>query len=94
VRNEATKLRERPEFARDKLKELPETNFFNWAKVESFDIAKRDVYLEAKPLGSPKRDDATPAVPDEYMKTAKAVAQRQMVLAGYRLADVLVGMTK
>jgi hypothetical protein len=33
--------------------------------------------------------DAAPVLPDGYTDEAKAVAERQIVLAGYRLADVL-----
>lgn len=89
AKNVATMLRQRKDLAREKLEELSEADFQHWATVESFEIARRDVYLDGKPLGGPKRDDDTPAVPDGYLVNAKAIAERRIVLAGYRLADVL-----
>lgn len=88
----ATKLRLRPDLAREKLNELAERDFEQWAKVESFAIARRDVCLDGKSLGSPKRDDDTPAVPDGYTDNAKAIAERRIVSAGYRIADVMAGV--
>ena len=88
VRNEATKLRLRPDLAREKLPELKEKRFERWAEAESFELAKRVVYRDGKVTGSPVRD-AAPVLPDGYTDEAKAVAERQIVLAGYRLAEVL-----
>ena len=88
VRNLAAKLRARPEFARDKLTELKETDFEKWAKVESFGQAREVAYLDGKLKGG-KDADSAPVLPAGYAKKAKAVAERQIILAGYRLADVL-----
>jgi hypothetical protein len=38
--------------------------------------------------GSPVRD-AAPVLPDGYTDESKVVAERQIVLAGYRIAEVL-----
>jgi hypothetical protein len=88
ARNEATRLRLREDLAHEKLPELSEQSFERWAQ-ESFELAKRLAYLDGKSLGSPTRDNATPVLPEGYLAKAKAVAERRIVLAGYRLADVL-----
>lgn len=86
VRNTATKIR--ADYQRSKLPELRETQFNNWAKLESFRIAKQKVYLNGKLSGSSDKNDGKP-LPPNYAATAKPIAERQMSLAGYRLADVL-----
>jgi len=86
--NLAVKLRARPEFARDQLTELQEPEFEKWAKSESFPLAKEVTYLGGKLQGNP--DPAlAPVLPDGYTTRAKAVAERRIMLAGYRLADLL-----
>jgi len=50
--------------------------------------AEQVAYQNGELKGSPKQDDA-PTLPDGYTKKAKAVAERRIVLAGYRLADLL-----
>jgi hypothetical protein len=89
----ATTLRLRPDHARHALTELAEVSFERWAG-ESFELAKRVAYLNGKPPDSPTRDDKTPAVPDGYNAKAKGVAERRIVLAGYRLADELRAAVK
>jgi hypothetical protein len=86
--NMATELLARPEFSRNKLVELKETEFSNWAKAESFVLAKEVAYLNGKISGSPDRGPA-PVLPEGYTKKAKEVAERRIVLAGYRLADLM-----
>ena len=46
------------------------------------------VYRDGKVTGNSVRD-AAPVLPDGYTGEAKAVAERQLVLAGYRIAEVL-----
>jgi hypothetical protein len=87
VKNRATELRLRPEFARDRLKELAEPAFDKWA-AESFRLGKEVAYLNGELAGSPDRGDA-PVLPAGYTKKAQAVAERRVVLAGYRLAELL-----
>jgi hypothetical protein len=87
VRNEATKLRLRPEFGRDRPTELKEAEFSQWAKA-SFDVAKNIAYRNGQVTGSAIRD-AAPALPDGYTDNAEAAAEREIMPAGYRRADVL-----
>ncbi|MBN3871573.1 MAG: S1/P1 nuclease [Nostoc sp. JL33] len=88
VRNTATKIR--ADYQRSKLPELRETQFNNWAKLESFRIAKQKAYLNGKLSGSSDKNDGnSKPLPPNYAATAKPIAERQMSLAGYRLADVL-----
>jgi hypothetical protein len=94
-------LRNRPEFAREMLKnELavpPAINTGNsaadaWCE-ESAAIARDVAYAGGALRGGTNRNDG-PVLPDGYTKRAKAVAERRVVLAGYRLAEVLKSVTK
>ncbi len=87
ARKIAAIMLKRPDFAPARLTELVDTDFEQWAKA-SFKLAKRHAYRDGKVVGSVERNDA-PVAPADYAKEAKAVAERQMVLAGYRLARVL-----
>jgi hypothetical protein len=82
VGNLAIQLRNDPELQRAKLVELKDTSFTDWAKLESFAIARDSVYQKGalKP-GS--------TLTDGYRKAAKKIGERRIVLAGYRLADLL-----
>lgn len=86
VRNTATRIRS--VYPRNRLPQLRETKFNNWAKLESFKIARQDAYLNGKLSGSSNKNDGK-VLPENYAATAKPIAQRRMSLAGYRLADVL-----
>jgi S1/P1 Nuclease len=88
ARNLASKLLSRPEFARDRLSELKEPAFEKWAKSESFPLAKEIVYQGGKMQGNPDPESA-PILPEGYTTRAKEVAERRIVLAGYRIADLL-----
>jgi S1/P1 Nuclease len=88
VRNRATRLRLFPDLKRSNLPELEETEFDNWASVESFELAKQTAYLNGTLEGSTDKDDGA-VLPPDYIDKAKTVAQKQAVLAGYRLADLL-----
>jgi hypothetical protein len=83
VRNQAIALRQNADYQRDKLPELAETSF-DAAKVESYKLAPQ-VYEN---LQSGTKIDGK-ELPDGYADTAKTIAQRRLVLAGYRLADYL-----
>jgi S1/P1 Nuclease len=95
LRNEATTLRNRQEFHRSQLTELASIGFELWAK-ESFEIAAKFAYRNDGRLGIP-RDGAmdctmvaaTPVLPAGYVVNARRIADRRVVLAGYRLVDVL-----
>ena len=88
VSNRATRLRLIPTLSRSNLPELAETDFNNWAKEESFELAKEVSYLNGTLEGSTERDNGA-VLPPNYIGQAKIVAQKQVVLAGYRLADLL-----
>ena len=88
MRTTATALRLQPDHARAQLPELRETSFEHWAKQESFTVAKEDAYRNGQLRGS--RDQQNGEVfPADYIATVKPLAERRIVLAGYRLADVL-----
>jgi hypothetical protein len=53
-----------------------------------FALAREVAYLDGKRRGSTEAE-AAPVLPDGYARKAKAVAERRLVLAGYRLADLL-----
>jgi hypothetical protein len=86
VRNKATDLWTRVK--KSELEELKEPSFEIWVRKESFGLAKKEAYLNGKLEGSATRS-AAKALPDGYVKQAKAVAERRAVLAGYRLAALL-----
>jgi hypothetical protein len=69
------------------LPELSNEDFEQWAKA-SFELAKKVAYGDGQVTGSAIRD-AAPVLPAGYTDDAKAAAERQIVLAGYRLAGVL-----
>jgi hypothetical protein len=84
----ATALRTRPEFARTRLTEIEtETTFEQW-KDSGVKLAINVVYCNGKVPGSPNKESA-PVLSGSYIKSAKATAERQIVLAAYRLADLL-----
>jgi hypothetical protein len=91
----ATFLRTRPEFAKPQLTELSTTDFEGWAK-EGFQGAIAVAYQGGTLTGAPKhhnqdcRDVAgAPALTLGYIATARRVADRRVVLTGYRLADLV-----
>ena len=68
--------------------ELAETQFSQWARQESFSLATAHAYRNGALRGS--RDKANGEVlPAGYIATVKPLAERRMVLAEYRLADVV-----
>jgi S1/P1 Nuclease len=94
LRNEATALRNRQEFQRSQLTELANTDFESWAK-ESFEIATKIAYRNGGRIGSPKAGNmdcamvaAAPVLPAGYVVSASRIADRRMILVGYRLADL------
>jgi hypothetical protein len=89
VRNTATELVNRPELARGKfVRELAETSVETWAAKESFPLAIKSVYRDGTLKGGLSKGSAEP-LPAGYLEQAKAVAERQLVLAGYRMAVTL-----
>ena len=95
LRNEATALRNRQEFQGSQLTELASTDFESWAK-ESFEIATKFAYQNGKLTGSPRGGNkdcttvaAAPVLPVGYVVSARRIADRRIMLAGYRLTDLL-----
>ena len=96
LRNEATALRNRQEFQRGQLTELASTSFESWAK-ESYEIATKFAYVNGKLRGSAKDGNkdsrnvqAAAVLPVGYVLNASRISDRRMILAGYRLADLLI----
>jgi hypothetical protein len=94
LRNAATALRNRQEFKRSQLTELATTSFESWAK-ESFEIATKIAYGNDGWVGMPKGGNkdctivaAAPVLPMGYVVSARRIADRRMMLAGYRLAII------
>src|SRR5215475_4349417 len=95
LRNEATVLRNRHEFQRSQLTELAYTAFESWVK-ESFEIATKFAYRNGGRIGIPKSENldckmvaAAAVLPVGYVVSASRIADRRVILAGYRLADLL-----
>jgi hypothetical protein len=88
VRNRAKGLWLCSDLAKSKLTELLETSFEKWVQEESFGAAKKHAYLGGKLEGGATRSEAQ-VLPAGYAKNAQSVAERRVVLAGYRLAAVL-----
>jgi S1/P1 Nuclease len=100
LRNEATTLRNRQEFQRSQLTELASTNFESWAK-ESFEIATKIAYRNGGGIGVPRGGNmdctmaaAAPVLSGGYVVSARRIADRRIVLAGCRLADLLRRVVK
>ena len=100
LRNEATALRNRQEFQRSPLTELAHTDFGSWAK-ESFDVGTKIAYRNGGRIRIPRDGNldcttatAAPALPAAYVATASRIADRRMILAGYRLADFLTRVAR
>jgi hypothetical protein len=87
VKKIADKLEEvhpRKEFDKD----LADTNPDDWAK-QSYDQAKRVVYLDGKLQTTASRGAAAPELPAGYLDAAKPIAGRDVTLGGMRLAQTL-----
>jgi hypothetical protein len=82
-RNSLTILTEHP---RASLPELTEGTTPKAWSLESRRLAIRYGYLRGHLKGSTNSETA-PSLPEDYLKNAKSVAERQAALAGYRLAD-------
>jgi hypothetical protein len=74
------------EHPRKSLKEIKKERTPKEWSLEGRSIAIKYAYLHGKLEGSLNRE-AAPDLPEGYAKAAKAVAERQAALAGYRLAD-------
>jgi S1/P1 Nuclease len=100
LRNAATEMRNRPGFEKSQLMEPQEIEADAWAK-ESFEIATKIAYQNGRLIGSPRGSNkdctmitAAPVLPVGYVAIARRIADRRMILAGYRLADLLTWLTR
>jgi hypothetical protein len=82
--NYATEIESR--YPRNSLKELKKAKTPREWSLESRFLAIEKAYLRGELKGSTRAESA-PELPVGYTKAAKAVAERQAALAGYRLAD-------
>lgn len=89
VRNESITLRTK--HPRSSLNQLSgnfaDSDFTKWIDNESFPLAKK-AYRDGTLKGGTKKSKAK-VLPDGYTTDSKAKAEERMVLAGYRLADLL-----
>jgi S1/P1 Nuclease len=79
-------IRIEAEYPRSALPELARNKTPKAWSLESRQLAVQKAYLNGKLEGSTSAETA-PALPEGYTESAKAVAERQAALAGYRLAD-------
>ena len=86
VRNTATELRLRPAHAREQLAELAQPQFEQWEQ-ESFGL-ERARLSQWHASGSTDKENGA-VLPADYAQTVKPIGERRMILAGYRVADVL-----
>ncbi len=86
--NRAVLLKNEKELSRKNLKELKNKKFEGWAEKESFELAKKHAYAQRGLQTSTNREQAL-LLSQEYINVAKTVAEKQIVLAGYRMADLL-----
>jgi len=88
VRNEATALRNKPDFKRENFTEqLAVKPFTDWA-LETFSVAVEQAYRKGTLQGSTDKNNGV-VLPDDYTDKVKAVAERQIVVAGYRISDAM-----
>jgi len=88
VRNESIELRNRPRFKREDFAEqLAVKRFNDWA-AENYKIAVDQAYRKGTLKGSTDKNDGV-VLPSDYTDKAKAVAERQIIISGYRLSDAM-----
>jgi hypothetical protein len=88
VRDKASELRARLSHRRAALRELAETDFHDWSESESFAAAKIHAYRMGTITGGADENNGE-VLPADYTFIVRPLAERRMILAGYRLADIL-----
>ncbi|HET8675799.1 MAG TPA: S1/P1 nuclease [Blastocatellia bacterium] len=88
VRDKANELRSRVSHRRAALRELNERDFHDWSQAESFAAAKIHAYRMGTILGGSDETHGE-VLPSNYTFVVRPLAERRMILAGYRLADIL-----
>ena len=68
---------------------------------ESLEIAVKIAYRNSGPIGTPKPGNkdcravkAAAVLPAGYVKSASLIADRRIILAGYRLSDLFIRVTQ
>jgi len=89
VRNKALTLRSKPGLKREDLAEQLAVKSFNEWALGSYIIAVEQVYRKGALQGSTRKDDGA-VLPSGYTAKAKEVAERQIVLSGYRMSEAMV----
>lgn len=85
VKNLATRLKIK--YPRSTFSQVNESEIDKWV-MESFALAKSNAYLDGKLKGSKNENDGSLLIGD-YAKDSGVLAEKRVVLAGYRLADFL-----
>jgi hypothetical protein len=92
VHKEALTLIKRPELKRAALKkQLAADRSFNQWAIESYNLARKKVYQAGILKVSDSEEDGA-ILPHDYTKKAKEIAEKQIVLAGYRISDALTAI--
>jgi len=88
----ANSLLSKAEYMEPALEELRmNTKPEDWAKKESFAYARTHVYRNGMLNGTlPQYKDEAPLVPEDYISKSQPFAERRVVLAGYRIAQLLI----
>ncbi len=89
VRNAATLLSNRPDVKRAAFTSQLAVNEFNDWALDSYNVAIDKVYVNGNLQGSKDNKNGV-VLPADYKGPAKKTAERQIVLAGYRISDTMV----
>jgi hypothetical protein len=79
--------RVKSEHPRSRLSELKADSVKAWS-LEGRNLAVEQVYRHGQLPGSDRPEEAPP-LPRNYTASAKAIAERRIALAGYRLSDLI-----
>ena len=88
VNNRTRNLLQLPAHQRSALPELSETDFRQWAIAESLVLARTEGYRNGTLQGGTSESDSE-LLPADYRGRVQPIAERRVVVAGYRLADRL-----
>lgn len=88
VNDRSRQLLSMPAHRRSSLPELSETDFRRWATIESLTLARTEGYRDGNLQGGTNESNSE-LLPADYRTRVQPIAERRVVLAGYRLADRL-----
>ncbi len=93
IQKRAAALMSKPEFSRQSFADqLRPQSFKDWA-IATYKLAKKHAYLDGALPISTNKDDGT-LLQKDCQREAKEIAQRQIVLSGYRISDALTDLFK